>query len=130
MNPPHAASSPEPLAGVQHPSVADVLLQWLIIASTFSIGQYGLARIIRRVRQQKLNEIQARIALVEQDANSTNKETTETILRLIEYYNQVKSMRGSALDVSGLLGFLQSLLLPLIASLLANISAIMQLLKP
>ncbi len=29
MNAPHAASSAGPLAGAQHPSVADVLLQWL-----------------------------------------------------------------------------------------------------
>jgi len=118
--------------GLLPPQTAIILvgMQWLIIASTFSIGQYGLAQIIRRAKQQKLNEILARITLIEQDANPTNKDSVETILRLIDYYNQVKSMRGSALDVSGLLGFLQSLLLPLIASLLANVSAIMELLRP
>jgi hypothetical protein len=118
--------------GLLPPQTAIILvgMQWLIIASTFSIGQYGLARIIRSAKQHKLNEIQARIALVEQDSDPTNKDTTEAILRLIDYYNQVKAMRGSALDVSGVLGFLQSLLLPLIASLLANVSAIMELLKP
>ncbi len=118
--------------GLLPPQTAIILvgMQWLIIASTFSIGQYGLAQIIRRAKQQKLNEIQARITLIEQDANPTNKDSIETILRLVDYYNQVKSMRGSALDVSGLLGFLQSLLLPLIASLLANVSAIMELLRP
>jgi hypothetical protein len=118
--------------GLLSPQTAVILvgMQWIIIVSTFLIGQYGLAQIIRRAKQHKLNEIQSRIAQIEQESNLATKDSVETILRLLDYYGQVKGMRGSALDVSAVLSFLQSLLLPLIASLLANITTIMQLVKP
>jgi hypothetical protein len=118
--------------GLLPPQNAVILvgMQWIIIVSTFLIGQYGLAQIVRRAKQHKLNEIQARIAQIEQDSNPTTKDAVETILRLLDYYGQVKAMRGSALDISAVLSFLQSLLLPLIASLLANITTIMQIVKP
>jgi hypothetical protein len=118
--------------GLLPPQTALILLgvQWLTIVTTFTIGQYGLALIIRRVKQLKLNEIQARITQIEQSAALTDKDSVEMILRLLDYYRQVKAMRGSALDIGAVLSFLQSLLLPLIASLLASVTAILQLVKP
>lgn len=106
-----------------------LLAQWLVIISAFSIGQSALAALIKQAKRRKLNDIQARIELIEREGDISRKEDLESIQRLVEYHERVKKTRASALDFNAVLQFLQTLLLPLIASIIANINEIIKLLS-
>ena len=51
----------------------------------------------------------------------------EAINRLMDYHDRIKATRNSALDLRAGLNFLNSLLLPLLAFLLANLKEVLKL---
>jgi hypothetical protein len=53
----------------------------------------------------------------------------EAINRLLDYHDRVKDTRGSALDLRASLNFLNSLLLPPLAFLLADLDRLLALFK-
>jgi len=59
--------------------------------------------------------------------NIAEKETVEAINRLMDYHDRIKATRNSALDLRAGLNFLNSLLLPLLAFLLANLKEVLKL---
>jgi len=79
------------------------------------------------VKWNTLNEIQARVQNLQATKNYENKETMDSIKRLMEYHNQVKATRNSAIDFSAILGFINSLLLPLLAFALGNLDLVLNL---
>jgi len=105
-------------------------IQWFLTALFFTIGQYTMSNIIVRTKRKKLNEIQARIVAIDTHGDLANKETMEALQRLIEYHDRIAHTRNSALDVSSILRFLQSLLLPLLASIVTNINELIELFTP
>jgi hypothetical protein len=85
---------------------------------------------LTKVKRQKLEEIQAKIEHLDKEHDIANKGTLETINRLIDYHERIRKTRNSAIDVGVVLRFLQSLLLPLIASLLASINDLIHVFSP
>ncbi len=55
------------------------------------------------------------------------KETMEAVNRLMDYHDRIRATPNSALNLRTSLGFLNSLLLPVIAFVLANLDKIVQL---
>jgi hypothetical protein len=104
-----------------------VLVGWGPLTALFFINQYALAKIITRAKWKTLNEIQARIEKLGAEENIADKETMESINRLMDYHDRIKATRNSALDLRAGLNFLNSLLLPLLAFLLANIDKVPEL---
>jgi hypothetical protein len=102
-----------------------VLAVWVPLTILFIINQYGLARIITRAKWKKLNKIQAKIAALEAEENIADKDTLEAVNRLMDYHDRIKATRNSALDLRAGLNFLNSLLLPLLAFVLANLRDIL-----
>ena len=86
--------------------------------------QHILVKIISRAKWKTLNAIQAEIEEVQAQVKITDKETMDVINRLIDYHNRIKAARNSALDLRGGLNFLNSLLLPLVAFMLANLDKV------
>ena len=107
-----------------------VLGAWGGLLILFLNNQHALARIITNAKWKKLNQIQAKIEKLETQGDIGSKETMEAIGRLMDYHDRIKAAPDSALDIIEVLRFLQALLLPLIASLLANIGQITNLLSP
>ena len=97
---------------------------WGPIIVFFIIGQVSLSNIITNAKRQKLNQIQARIERLEIEGNIEDKDTMETVQRLIEYHNQILETPNSALNFRAGLNFLNSLLLPLIAFILGNLDLV------
>jgi hypothetical protein len=100
---------------------------WGFLLMLFFNNQYALARIIAKAKWEKLNEIQTEIEKLEAQGDIASKETMEAIERLRDYYDWIKTTPSSALDIGEVLRFLQTLLLPLIASLLANLKRVIEL---
>ena len=104
-----------------------VLVGWGPLTALFVINQYALAKIITRAKWKTLNEIQAKIEALQAQENIAEKETMEAINRLMDYHDRIKATRNSALDLRAGLNFLNSLLLPLFAFLLANLGKVLEL---
>ena len=101
--------------------VAVVLFLWLPIITMFALNQTTLSSIIRRAKWKTLNEIQARVEKLQAAENLDAKETMDAINRLLDYHERVNRTRASALDFRAILGFINSLILPLLAFLLDKV---------
>lgn len=104
-----------------------VVLLWLPITVLFMVNQTSLSSIIRRAKWKTLNEIQAKVEKLQVSENFEDKETMEAINRLMDYHDRVKATPNSALDLGAILGFINSLLLPLLGFILGNFESILKL---
>lgn len=104
-----------------------LVLGWGILIALFAINQYAPVKIITKAKRQKLNEIQMKIEKLEAERIIADKETMEAINRLMDYHDRIKATRNSALDFRAGLNFLNSLLLPLAAFILANLENVLGL---
>jgi hypothetical protein len=102
-------------------------LFWGPLTAFFIINQVALAKIITRAKWKTLSEIQAKVEALQAQENMAEKETMEAINRLMDYHDRIKATRNSALDLRASLNFLNSLLLPLLAFLLANLHEVLEL---
>ena len=104
-----------------------VIVAWIPLISFFAIMQYTLAKIITRGKRKTLNEIQAQVETLQTPENLVDEETMEAIKRLIDYHNLIKGTPNSAFNLRAGLNFLNSLLLPVLAFLLANLDTVLGL---
>jgi len=103
------------------------VLLWTPIIALFILNQTSLSNIIRQSKWKKLNELQTRIEKLQESENYTDKETMETINRLLDYHDRIKATKNSAVDLRTILNFVNSLLLPLIAFILGNLDLVFNL---
>jgi hypothetical protein len=101
-----------------------ILVSWVPLTILFIINQYALTKIITRAKWKKLNKIQAKIEALETEENIADKDTLEAVNRLMDYHDRIKATRNSALDFRAGLNFLNSLLIPLLAFILANLDRV------
>jgi hypothetical protein len=105
-----------------------ILLFWIPLIAMFVFYHNSLSSIVRRAKGNTLNEIQARIEELHASEKLGEKDTMETINRLMDYYDRIKSTRSSRIDLEAVLHLINSLLLPLLALVLGNIDKILALL--
>jgi hypothetical protein len=98
-----------------------VLLLWVPLVVLFVNNQYSLAQIIGKAKWKTLNELQTQIENLHARQSPPDEKTLSHINQLVDYHNQIKATRNSALDLRAGLNFLNTLLLPLLASVLTNI---------
>jgi hypothetical protein len=106
-----------------------ILLLWIPLATVFVFYQSSLSSIMRRSKSKTLNEIQARIEKLHASEQLGEKDTMETINRLMDYYDRIKNTRSSKIDLGAVLNLVNSLLLPLLALVLANLDKILNLFR-
>jgi hypothetical protein len=75
---------------------------------------------------QTLNELQAKTSKLRTGANPADKEAMEAINRLMDLHDRVRATRNSTLNLRTGLDFLNQLMLPLLALLLANIDRLLE----
>lgn len=100
---------------------------WIPLILLFAFNQYALRRIITRAKWETLNDIQAQVETLQAQEAILGKETLGHIDKLLDYHDRIKATRNSALDVRAGLNFLNSLLLPLLAFVLANSDRVVSL---
>jgi len=104
-----------------------VLFLWLPIIAMFVLNHSSLSSIIRRGKWKTLNEIQTKVEKLQAAKNFTDKETMDAINRLMDYHDRVIATPNSAIKLNTTLGFINSLLLPLLAFLLGNLDLVFRL---
>ena len=106
-----------------------ILLFWIPITGMFVLNQNSLSRIIKRTKLKVLNQIQEKVEQLHASNYLDEKETMDTINRLMDYHERINRTRSSRIDSGSILNLINSLLLPLIALALANTDKILALLK-
>lgn len=102
-----------------------VLVVWLMLTAMFMNGQQSLSRIIREAKSESLQEIQNQI-LEKTKEEIADKETMDVINHLADFHDRIRDGRNSAFGLEAGLRFLQSLLLPVVASILGNIEKVLE----
>jgi hypothetical protein len=100
---------------------------WSVTTFFFALIQFSLAKIISRMKCETLNSIHKKIESLGIDKNFMDEKTRRAYNWLLDYYDRVKATRSSAMNIRSSLGFLNSLLLPLLAFVLTNLSEIIKL---
>jgi hypothetical protein len=109
--------------------IISLLVAWLPIASLFFISQFALRKIITRRKWMTLKEIQDRIDQIQSQENLAEQETMDKINRLMDYHDRVRRSKDSTLDIRSGLDFLNSLLLPVVGSVLGDLNEFWAMVK-
>jgi hypothetical protein len=107
--------------------ITSVLMLWGPLIVLFIINQYALSKIITRAKWRKLNEVQAKIEALETQEDIPSEKTLGHLGKLMDYHDRIKATPNSALDLRAGLNFLNSLLIPLLAFILANLDKVLDL---
>ena len=105
-----------------------VIPRWLPLIALFVVNQIAIHGVIKRAKRKSLNEVQAQMAALRPRKDPPDNETLETLLWLWDYHDRIKGTRNSMLDLNEIVSFVNTLLIPLLAFLIANREAIPELL--
>jgi hypothetical protein len=109
-------------------SLIFIIPTWLPLIALFVVNQMAMSRVIKRSRGKSLNQVKDQMAVLRQRGDPPDNETMQNLMRLWDYYDRIKGTRNSVLDVKGILNLINTLLIPLVAFLLANRAAIFEFL--
>jgi len=102
-----------------------IILWWIPLTAFFIFSQQSLQKIIIAEKWKTLNRLQEVISGYEINKELAEGDTINEINKLISFHDQIKSTPSSALNVRAGLNFINSLLLPTFASIIANIETIL-----
>ena len=112
--------------------VPGFILTLLVVSpmvSMYAAGQYHLSDLITRSKWKMLNEVQTKIEKLYGGEDIPDQETLERLSKLMDYHDRIKSTPNSALNFRASLNFLNSLLLPILAFVVANFEDVMQVIR-
>ena len=119
------------LAFVGNPLAVSILLllPWIVILGVFINSHYALSKIIRKSKWQILADIQSQIESLQAKSEIISEETLNHINKLMDYHNRIRATRNSAIDIRSGFSLLQSILLPVIGLLSANLLNILDIIS-
>ncbi len=95
----------------------------------YAAGQYHLSDVIVRAKWKMLNEVQTKIEKLSDGEEIPDKDALDRLAKLMDYHDRIKSTPNSALNFRASLNFLNSLLLPILAFILANLDKVIDVIK-
>jgi hypothetical protein len=95
----------------------------------YAAGQYHLSDVIVRAKWKMLNELQAKIEKLAGGEDIPDKDALDRLSKLMDYHDRIKSTPNSALNFRASLNFLNSLLLPVLAFVLANLDKVVDVIN-
>jgi hypothetical protein len=107
-----------------------LFVTWGPLIGIFVSNQFALSQIINRAKWQTLSQLQASIEKLQAREAIPSEETLAHLDKLMDYHDRIRSTRNTALDLRASLSFLNSLLLPLIAFLIANLDLLLAYFLP
>jgi hypothetical protein len=102
---------------------------WIPLTVQFISNRSALKSIARNAKWKTLQEVECKIKKIQSEADLANKETMECITRLMDYHDRINATYDTTLEVRARVGFLNQLLLTLLAAILANINSILNFLQ-
>jgi hypothetical protein len=105
-----------------------VIPRWLPLIALFVVNQVAISGVITRSKRKSLNDVQVQMAALRPGADPPEHDTMETLLWLWDYHDRIKGTRSTILDIMGIVNLVNTLLIPLLAFLVANREVIFELL--
>jgi len=102
---------------------------WLPTAGLYIGCQYNLSRIIIRAKWKTLNDLQTKIEALQKGPDLPSEATLTHLDKLLNYHERIRNTPNSALNFRAGLNFLSTLMLPILALILANLKNILDLFK-
>jgi hypothetical protein len=109
-------------------TLAFIIPRWLPLVALFVVNQVAMSQVIARSKRKSLNDVEAQMAALRPRGDPPDHESMETLLWLWDYHDRIKGTRDSVLNLKGILNLVNTLLIPLLAFLVANREAIFELL--
>jgi hypothetical protein len=110
-------------------SIFWLLTVWGLLGGFFLGAQFQLGKIIGRAKQETLSGIQARVEALYAGMENPDRDTLATIKELMELHGRVKATNNWAISFHESLRFLNTLLLPLLGFILANMDLVGRFLR-
>ena len=110
-------------------AVVFAVFVWAPTVLLYAAGQMHISDVISKAKWDVLNEVQTKIESLYAIDDIPQKETLERLERLMDHHDRIKNTPNSALNFRSGLNFLNSLLLPVLAFLLANIGDLIEWIK-
>src|SRR5574341_1546287 len=102
---------------------------WAPTVILYAAGQFHLSELITRAKWKMLNEVQTKVERLYAEQKIPDAGTLDRLAKLMDYHDRIKSTPNSALNFRAGLNFLNSLLLPILAFIVANLKEVMGLFK-
>ncbi|MFC2023575.1 hypothetical protein ACFLT5_02430 [Chloroflexota bacterium] len=104
-----------------------IIPRWLPLITLFVVNQMAMSGVITRSKRKSLNEVEAQMAALRPTGDPPEHENMQTLLWLWDYHDRIIGSRGSFLHLRGILNLVNTLLIPLLAFLVANRQALFEL---
>lgn len=111
------------------PALIFSIFVWAPTVMLYAAGQFHLSDLISRAKWKMLNEIQAKVEELYAEQKIPDAPTLDRLSKLMDYHDRIKDTPNSALNFRAGLNFLNSLLLPILAFVVANLKEVISLFK-
>jgi hypothetical protein len=110
------------------------LLIWVPTIVSYGAGQFHISSMIARAKWKTLNELQSKIEelykyTLTEEGESPKKDILDVIEKLMDSHDRIKATPNSALNFRAGLNFLNSLLLPILAFVVANLGDVINFIE-
>lgn len=111
------------------PALLFSIFVWAPTVILYAAGQVHLSDLITRAKWKMLNEIQAKVEDLYAEQKIPDAPTLDRLSKLMDYHDRIKDTPNSALNFRAGLNFLNSLLLPVLAFVAANLKEVLSLFR-
>jgi hypothetical protein len=111
------------------PGIVFSIFVWAPTVILYTAGQYHLSELITRTKWKTINEIQTKVEDLYKEKKIPDQDTLDRLGKLMDYHDRIKTTPNSALNFRAGLNFLNSLLLPILAFVAANLRDVINLMK-
>ncbi|HEX2698417.1 MAG TPA: hypothetical protein VHM28_11975 [Anaerolineales bacterium] len=102
---------------------------WAPTVILYAAGQFHLSDVITRAKWKMLNEVQTKVEGLYKEKKIPDRDTLDRLNKLMDYHDRIKGTPDSALNFRASLNFLNSLLLPILAFVIANLKDVLGFFK-
>jgi hypothetical protein len=111
------------------PGIVFSIFVWAPTVILYATGQYHLSEVIIRAKWKTINEIQKQVEELYKGEKIPDKDTMDRLGKLMDYHDRIRDTPNSALNFRAGLNFLNSLLLPVLAFVAANLRDVVNFFK-
>ena len=112
------------------PTLIFSIFVWAPTVLLYAAGQFHLSDVITRAKWKILNEIQSKVEGLYEEQSIPDAVTLDRLGKLMDYHDRIRDTPNSALNFRAGLNFLNSLLLPILAFVAANLKDVIGLFQP
>ena len=104
-----------------------IIPRWLLLIALFIIDQMAMSQVITRSKRNSLTAVENMMAEIRPEGYHPGDPKLGKLMQLWDYHDRIKGTRNTVLNLNGVANFVSTLLIPLLAFLIANLTAVIEL---